>query len=330
MSRTIKFDRAGGPEVLTYVEEEVASPGPSEVRIKVKAIGINRAESMWRNDDYVEPVSGFPAKLGYEAAGIVDAVGSDVKNVAVGDEVNVIPSFSLNDYGTYGEVIIVPIHAVVKHPKSLSYAEAASVWMMFVTAYSALIEDAKVGKGDFVLIPAASSSVGLAAIQIANYAGATPIALTRTSAKKQQLLDAGAVHVIATGEADLVQEVLRITDGKGARVAFDPVGGGDFSKLIAALSFQGVVYLYGALAEGVTSLPVLQMIAKMHVIKGHNIWLTSGDEARRKAAVAYVLKGFEVGALKPIIDRVFSFGEMVDVHRYLESNGQFGKIVVTV
>ena len=330
MSRTIKFDRAGGPEVLKFVEEEVRSPGPSEVRIKVKAIGINRAESMWRNDDYIEPVSAFPAVLGYEAAGIVDAVGPDVTTVAVGDEVNVMPAFSMNQYGTYGEVVIVPIHSVVKHPKSLSYTEAASVWMMFVTAYGALIEDSKVGKGDFVLITAASSSVGLAAIQIANYAGATPIAVTRTTAKKQQLLDAGAAHVIVTQDEDLVKEALRITDGKGVDVAFDPIGGPDFPKLISALRFNGTVFLYGALAEGVTPLPVLEMIAKMPIVKGQSIWSTSGNAARSKAAVEYVLKGIGAGALKPVIDRVFTFDEMVDVHRYLEQNGQFGKIVVTV
>jgi NADPH:quinone reductase-like Zn-dependent oxidoreductase len=92
MSRTIKFAKAGGPEVLEFLEMEVPSPGPNEVRIKVKAIGINRAESMWRNDLYIEPVK-FPAGLGYEAAGLVDQVGSDVRGVAVGDEVNVIPSF---------------------------------------------------------------------------------------------------------------------------------------------------------------------------------------------------------------------------------------------
>ena len=177
MSRTIKFAKAGGPEVLEFVEAQVPAPGPHEVRIKVRAIGINRAEAMWRVDDYIERVK-FPAGLGYEAAGTVDAVGKDVGGFAVGDEVNVIPSFSLNDYSTYGEVILVPDHAVVRQPKSLSFTEAASVWMMFVTAYGALIEDAKVAKGDFVLIPAASSSVGLAAIQIANYAGATTIALT--------------------------------------------------------------------------------------------------------------------------------------------------------
>jgi len=329
MSRTIKFAKAGGPEVLEFIEIEVPAPGPHEVRIKVKAIGINRAESMWRTDIYIEPVK-FPAGLGYEAACVVDAVGPGVAGIAVGDEVSVIPSFSMNQYFTYGEVIVAPDHAVVKHPKSLTFAEAASVWMMFVTAYGALIEDAKVTQGDFVIIPAASSSVGLAAIQIANYAGASSIALTRSSAKRAQLLEAGAAHVIATEEEDLLKEVQRITEGRGARVVFDPIGGPNFPKLISALAFQGIAYIYGALAEGETPIPVLKMIGKMATIKAHNIWLTSGDEVRRKAAVEYVLKGLEAGALKPVIDKTFKFDDMVEVHRYLENNGQFGKIVVTV
>jgi NADPH:quinone reductase-like Zn-dependent oxidoreductase len=329
MSRVIKFAKAGGPEVLEFVEVQVPAPGPTEVLIKVKAIGINRAEAMWRVDDYIERVK-FPAGLGYEAAGIVDAIGKDVSGFAVGDEVNVIPSFSMNDYATYGEVILVPDYAVVKQPKSLSSTEAASVWMMFVTAYGALIEDAKVTKGDFVLIPAASSSVGLAAIQIANYAGATTIALTRTSAKKHQLLDAGAAHVIATEEVDLVTEAMRITNGQGARVAFDPVGGPGFPKLISALAFGGVIYIYGLLGSGVTPLPVLEMIAKVTTVKAHNIWLTSGNEARRRGAVEFVTKGLQSGALKPVIDRTFTLDEMADAHRYLEQSGQFGKIVVTV
>ena len=142
---------------------------------------------MWRNNVYMEPVK-FPASLGYEVAGIVDAVGPDATGFAVGDEVNVSPAFSMNLYFTYGEVFTVPDYAVVSQPKSLSFAQAASVWMMFVTAYGALIEDAKVGKGDFVLVSAASSSVGIAAIQLANYAGATSIALTRASTKTKQVL----------------------------------------------------------------------------------------------------------------------------------------------
>jgi NADPH:quinone reductase-like Zn-dependent oxidoreductase len=329
MSRTIRFTRAGGPEVLEFVETEVPLPGPNEVRIRVKAIGINRAEAMWRVDDYIEPVK-FPAGLGYEAAGDIDAVGEDVSDFTVGDKVNVIPSFSMNDYATYGEVIIVPAHAVVRHPKALSFVEAASVWMMFVTAYGALIEDAKVTKGDFVIIPAASSSVGLAAIQLSNAAGATAIALTRTSGKREQLIEAGAAHVVATEEVDLVEEVMRITGGRGARVAFEPVGGPGFPKIVSALAVGGIIYIYGLLSPGVTPLPVLEMIAKVPTVKAHNIWLTTGDEACRRAAVEYVLKGLASGALKPVIDRAFKFDEMPEVHHYLEQNTQFGKIVVTV
>jgi NADPH:quinone reductase-like Zn-dependent oxidoreductase len=329
MSRTIKFAKAGGPEVLEFIETQVPAPGPHEVRIKVKAIGINRAESMWRNDKYIEPAK-FPAGLGYDAAGIVDAVGKDVTDFAVGDAVSTIPAFSMNQYFTYGEVILVPDYAVVKHPESLSFVEAASVWMMFITAYGALIVDANVTKGDFVIIPAASSSVGLAAIQIANYAGATPIALTRTSDKKKRLHEAGAAHVIATQEQDMVAEVMRITNGNGARVAFDPIGGPDFPKLISALANQGIVYIYGALSEGDTPIPVLEMISKMPAVKGYSIQLVTGDEARRKVAVEYVVKGLASGALKPVIDRTFKFDDMVEVHRYLENSGQFGKIVVTL
>ena len=128
----------------------------------------------------------------------------------------------------------------------------------------------------------------------------------------------------------MLAEVMRITDGNGARVVFDPVGGPDFSKLIAALTFQGIAYIYGALSEDDTSVPVLQMIRQMPVVKGYSIRLVTGDAERRKVAVEYVTKGLANGALKPVIDRTFKFDDMVEVHRYLENSGQFGKIVVTV
>src|SRR5438034_11630581 len=124
-------------EVYTRSEWENAVPGDPR----------RDEPARLRNDAYIEPVK-FPAGLGYEAAGIVDAVGKDVTGFAAGDEVNLVPSFSMNQYFTYGEVILAPDYAVVKHPKSLSFTEAASIWMMFVTAYGALIEDAKVTTGD--------------------------------------------------------------------------------------------------------------------------------------------------------------------------------------
>jgi NADPH:quinone reductase-like Zn-dependent oxidoreductase len=218
----------------------------------------------------------------------------------------------------------------VKYPESLSFVEAASVWMMFLTAYGTLVFDPQVRAGDFVIILAASRSVGLAAIQIVDYAGAIPIALTRTSGKKRRLHEAGAQDVIATQEQDLLAEVMRITDGNGARVAFESVGGPDFPRLIAALTFQGIAYIYGALSEDDTTIPVLEMIRKMTVIKGYSVRLVMGDAERRKVAVEYVTEGLATGALKPVIDRTFKFDEMVEVHRYLENSGQFGKIVVTL
>ena len=329
MSRVVEFAEAGGPEVLRFKNVDVPQAGPGQVRIRVKAIGLNRAESMWRHDQYIEPVK-FPARLGYEAVGTVDSVGRDVTTIAVDDEVNVIPSFSMNQYGMYGEVVLAPIHAVVRQPKGLSSVEAASIWMMFITAYGALIGDAKITSEDAVVIPGASSSVGLAAIQITNSVGAKSIALTRTSAKRKHLTDAGAKYVIATEEEDLVKAINEITGGQGARVAFDPVGGPTVAKLIKTLSFQGLLYLYGALSDQVTTVSPLELIAKILTIKGYNIWTTSGDAQRQKAAVDFVLAGLEKGTLKPVIDRVFPFDQIVEAHRYLEASGQFGKIVVTI
>ena len=329
MSRVVEFAEAGGPEVLRFKNVDVPQAGPGQVRIRVKAIGLNRAESMWRHDQYIEPVK-FPARLGYEAVGTVDSVGRDVTTIAVDDEVNVIPSFSMNQYGMYGEVVLAPIHAVVRQPKGLSSVEAASIWMMFITAYGALIGDAKITSEDAVVIPGASSSVGLAAIQITNSVGAKSIALTRTSAKRKHLTDAGAKYVIATEEEDLVKAINEITGGQGARVVFDPVGGPTVAKLIKTLSFQGLLYLYGALSDQVTTVSPLELIAKILTIKGYNIWTTSGDAQRQKAAVDFVLAGLEKGTLKPVIDRVFPFDQIVEAHRYLEASGQFGKIVVTI
>jgi NADPH:quinone reductase-like Zn-dependent oxidoreductase len=329
VSRIVEFTSYGPPEVLQFKEVPDPKPGASEIVLRVKAIGLNRAESMWRQGEYIEPVN-LPARLGYEAAGTVEAVGESVTEFKIGEAVDVIPNFSMNEYATYGDLIVVPAASVVKQPVSLSFTEAASIWMMFITAYSALVEGAKATKGDYVIISSASSSVGLAAIQIANYAGAAPIALTRTSAKRKRLTEAGAKHVIATQEADLVQEVIRITNGTGARIAFDAVGGPSFPKMISALAPQGTLYIYGALAETVTPLPVLDMIAKMPTIKGHNIWLTSGDPEKLKVAVAYIRKGFDEGELKPVIDRTFPFDQIVEAHRYLETNGQFGKIVAVL
>ncbi|HEY2826472.1 MAG TPA: zinc-dependent alcohol dehydrogenase family protein [Pirellulales bacterium] len=329
MARAVRFHQTGGPEVLKIEKVDVPEPGASEVRIAVKALGLNRAESMFRMGMYLEDPK-FPARLGYEAAGTIDAVGSGVTGFKPGDAVSTIPSFSQNQYGVYGDLVIVPATAVAKHPPNLSWTDAAAIWMQYLTAYGAIIDIAKLTTGDAILIPAASSSVGLAAIQIANLVGARAIALTRKSNKRESLTKLGATHVIATEEQDLVAEVKRLTDGKGARVAFDPVGGPTVAKLVAAMAMHGILFQYGALSSEPTPLPLFDLLGKCLTIRGYVLFEVTGDPARLKRGIDFVVGGLASGKLKPVIAKTFPFDQIVEAHRYLESNQQIGKIIVTL
>lgn len=329
MPKIVRFHQAGGPEVLQLDEMEVTSPGAGEVTIEVHALGLNRAESMFRSNQYLETPH-FPARIGYEASGIITAVGEGVNGLKVGDHVSTVPAFPMNQYGVYGEYATVPARAVVKHLPSLSWNEAAAIWMQYLTAYGALIDIAKMSTGDVVLIPAASSSVGIAAIQIANYIGATPVALTRTSAKKESLLELGAKYVIATQEQNLVEEVNAITNGAGARIVFDPVGGPTFNDLTAAMAQRGILFIYGALATEATPFPLFTVLAKSLTIRGYLLFEFTSQPEKLAPAVNFINGGLETGALKPTISKTFPLDQIVEAHRYLESNQQVGKVVVTV
>ncbi|MGV2289099.1 zinc-dependent alcohol dehydrogenase family protein [Trinickia sp. YCB016] len=329
MSRIVRIHQNGGPEVLKIDQVDVPPPGAGEIAVQIKALGLNRAESMFRSGQYVEaPV--FPARLGYEGAGVVTALGAGVTNVAVGDAVSIIPPLSITRWGAYGEVANFPAELAVKHPASLSWEQAAAIWMQYVTAYGALIEIAGLKQGDAVIITAASSSVGLAAIQVARMVGATSIATTRTRAKADALREFGADHVIVTDEENLAERVAQITDGKLARVAFDPVAGPALEALAQAVSTGGIILEYGALAPAPTPFPLFPVLAKMLTVHGYQYKQIVGNPERLARAKRFILEGLASGALKPVIDKVFTLDQIVEAHRYLESNQQFGKIVVTV
>jgi NADPH:quinone reductase-like Zn-dependent oxidoreductase len=311
--------------------EDISVPPPKagEIQIRAKAFGLNRAEVMFRTGQYVtEPQ--FPAILGYEVSGVIEAIGPGVEGFAIGDKVSVVPCFLLGEYGLHGELVNAPAFGVVKHPENLSWEEAAATWMMFVTAYGALVDIANVQKGEVVLIRAASSSVGLAAIQIVNMLGGVSVALTRGSSKRDTLLAAGARHVIATEEQDLVAEVMKITNGKGARIAFDPVGGPEVPKILEALSYLGIFFQYGALDASNVQAPVLALLGKDLTIRGYQLFEITKDMKRLEQAKRFVVNGLASGALKPVIAKTFKFDDIVEAYRFMESNTQVGKIVVTV
>ena len=217
MPKIVRFHEVGSADVLKLEELPLAEPGQGEVRLKVEAIGLNRAEVMFRQGQYLQRPQ-FPSRIGYEAAGVVDAVGPGVGDVRIGERVSTIPSFSMDQYGVYGESAIVPAYAVARYPDNLTPVEGTAIWMQYLTAFGALVEFGRIQKGDPVLITAASSSVGLAAIQVARAAGALAIATTRGADKKQFLIAAGADQVIVSDEEKLAERVMALTAGNGARV----------------------------------------------------------------------------------------------------------------
>ncbi|HEY4051301.1 MAG TPA: zinc-dependent alcohol dehydrogenase family protein [Acidobacteriaceae bacterium] len=329
MPKIVRFYETGGPEVLRLEDWPFQAPKANEVSLRVVAIGLNRAEALFRRGIYLEkPV--LPSRLGYEASGIIDSVGPGVVDFKVGDKVSTVPGFSQSRYGVYGEIAVVPVDSVARYPDSLTAVQAAAIWMQYVTAWGGLIYRGRLKAGQSVLIPAASSSVGLAAIELAKLIGAKAIASTRTLAKRQALLEFGADAVIVTEEENLPEAVARYTDGKGADLIFDPVAG-KFVELLAQAAAPGALILeYGELSEEITPFPLRTAMRKLLNMSAYTMREVKADPQVYKAAKDYIYNELKAGRLKPKIDRTFLLEEIVDSHRYLESNQQFGKIVVEV
>jgi NADPH:quinone reductase-like Zn-dependent oxidoreductase len=247
MVRSVRIHEFGGPEVLRIEETEVEEPGADEVCMRTRGIGINRTEITLRSGrSPAKPP--LPVKIGFEAAGEIEAIGPGVKGFAIGYLVALVPAYAASRYGLYGESSLAPARSLVKIPDAVNFERAAATWAAYGTAWAGLLALGRLAAGQTVLLPAASSSVGLAAIQIANRLGARPIALMRTSVKADELRARGAVATVATEEQGVVSEIKRLTDGKGADLVFDPVGGSTFAKLVEATASGGLLVLYGALS----------------------------------------------------------------------------------
>jgi NADPH:quinone reductase-like Zn-dependent oxidoreductase len=200
--------------------------------------------------------------------------------------------------------------------------------MQYLTAY-ALIALANLKPDDAVVVTAASSSVGLAAIQIANMLGARPIAVTRGRGKVAALKAHGACDVVVTDEQELAPAVMALTGGKGARVIFDAVAGDTIAELAEAASLRGIIIVYGTLAGGVGAMPLQTAMMKSLTIRGYAMNDLMADPEVRRAAIDFITAGLVSGQLKPVIDQVFPLDQIAEAHRRLESNLQLGKILVT-
>ncbi|AVA23946.1 zinc-dependent alcohol dehydrogenase family protein [Rhizobium sp. NXC24] len=329
VAKIVQFHKLGGPEVLQVEALPIPEPGKDEVRLRIKAFALNRAEALFRQGHYILQPQ-FPAKLGYEAAGVVEAVGPGVDESLIGKTVNTIPNFSFSHYGVYGEVAVVPVTALGTYPDTLTPEEGASVWMQYLTAYGALVHIANVGPGDFVMLPAASSSTALAAMEIVKAEGGTAIGITRTATKKADLLALGYDHVVVSDDEDVVKRAAEITGGTGARIIFDPVLGSGIEVLAQSAAYKGIYFAYGLLDRSPTPFPVWSALSKALTLRG---WafpeLFHDAEALRKAK-DYIFRHLSTGALKPKVAKIFALDQIVEAHRFMDSNDQIGKIVVKV
>lgn len=337
MDRTVRFHEFGGPEVLKIERARTPEPGPGEVRIAVQAIGLNRADALWRQKLYIEDAA-LPAGLGNEAAGVVDAVGAGVDGLRVGDRVAVLPGAGQGRYPTYGERILFPATHVVRHPENLSAAQASGAYMAFLTGYFPMFEMARLQRGQAMLVTGASSGTGIAALQMARAAGIVAIATTRTASKRQALLDAGAAHVVVTQDEDVVERVLSLTGGHGVALVYDGVGGELLERLGEVVAQRGWYVLYGLSGGAELRYPAVAQFRKswrFHVYKvleytGAPTMGLPRDEAALQRALRFVDEGLAGGALQVRIDRTFAFDDVVQAHRYLERAEHIGKVVLTV
>jgi NADPH:quinone reductase-like Zn-dependent oxidoreductase len=333
--KIVRFHEIGGAEVLRIDDMPLPVPGPGEVRLRVKAIGLNRAEVMFRNGQYFLAPK-LPSNIGYEASGIVEAVGPGVDADLIGKVRSTVPAFPLNEYGVYGEVAIVPASALAAYPEHLSFEEGTSIWMQYLAAYGAIVHNGRIVKGDYVVLTAATSSVGIAAIQITKAEGGIVIATTRSADKKEELIAAGADYVIATDdEKDIAARILAITHNVGAKIVFDAVAGQGIVELAKATAKDGLIMIYGNLAPEATPFPIYEAWGQAAQLKpfkmmGYSLFSINNDPQALKIAVAYVFRKLQNGQLKPRIDRTFTLAEIADAHRYMEKGQQIGKIVVTV
>src|ERR1700730_8709913 len=244
--KVIRFAKTGSSEVLRVDEIQLSRLKENEVLVRVHAIAVSRPDLLWREGSYFEEPE-FPAQIGYEAAGVVVSVGPEVKTLKVGDRVSTFPAVSLLDYAAHGETIIYPETALIVYPESLTPVQAAAVNTGLFTAYFALLELSDLKRDQHVVITAASSSMGIAAIQMAKAIGAKSIAVTRSEAKKEALLEVGADQVIVAGREDVQEAILELTEGLGAEVIYDAVAGPGLEELVWATKRAGHVIVYGNL-----------------------------------------------------------------------------------
>ena len=340
--KAIVFRRHGGPEVLEEALLPIPQPRAREVRIKVRAVALNHLD-VWVRIGWPSLKLQLPHILGSDIAGVVDAVGLEVKDVALGADVLVNPGLSCgacakclagqdvlcpqyaivgeHTHGGNAEYICVPRQNVIQKPKALSFEEAACLPVTFLTAWHMLMTRAAIRPGETVLIHAAGSGVGSAGIQVAKLAGAFVIATASTQDKLKKAHMLGADVVINYVEEDFFEAVKRHTGRKLVDVVFEHVGASTWEKSVRSLSKGGRLVTCGATSGHEVKVDLRVLFYKSIALLGS----TMGS----KGELFEVLKSVDAGRLKPAVDRVMPLARAAEAHHLLSQRKLFGNVVLT-
>ena len=326
MAHAVRFYEAGGPEVLRYEAVDVGAPGPGQVRLQHVAVGLNYADTYFRNGTYPIPL---PAGIGVEAAGVVQAVGPGVDQVAVGDRVTY--TGFVNTLGAYSTERLVPAAPLVKLPEAIACETAAAMTMRGLTAAYLLRRIHPFRAGDTILLHAAAGGVGLIVAQWAKLLGLTVIGTASTEAKAELARAHGCDHVINYSHEDVARRVRELTDGVGVSVVFDSVGQSTFESSLDSLKRRGLMVCVGT-ASG----PIPPFNPQLLAMKG-SLYLTRpaladyiADPAEKAELAAELFDHVAAGRIRIEINQRYALQDAVQAHRDLESRKTTGSSIFVI
>ena len=318
----------GGPEVLEVREVETPrEPTADRVRVRVRAAGLNRADILQRRGQYPPP-PGYPQNIpGLEFAGEVDEIGEEVRAWRQGQRV-----FGITGGGAQAEYVIVPENHLAEVPANLDWPEAGAVPEVFITAHDALFTRAQLRPGETMLVHAAGSGVGTAAIQLARVSGATAFGTSRTPDKLERAKEYGLnKSVVINGQPELFAAAVREwTNGRGVNVIIDLVGAAYYEDNLDALAPLGRMVLVGTTSGAKATLDLAKLMRKRLTVVGTVLRARSAEEkgTATRLLAEQVVPLMAMGTVKPIIDRVYKVDQIREAHVRMESNESFGKIVL--
>lgn len=325
--KAVVITRAGGPEVLEVQERPMPSPGRGEVRVRVRATAVNRADLLQRAGAYPAPPGAPPDIPGLEHAGEVDAIGEGVSDLAVGDRV-----FGLCGGGGYAEALVVHARELARIPGGMTFTEAAAIPEAFVTAWDALVVQAGLCAGERVLIHAAGSGVGTAAIQVARAVGARVVGTARTRDKLDRARPFGLDEAVLVEDDAFATAVLGATGGQGADVVLELVGGAYLAEDLLCVAPRARIVLVGLLAGARAELDLRTLLHRRVRLMGTVMRARPLEEkiAAAQQLARHLAPLFDRRTLVPVVDRVMPLARAAEAHALVASNRTFGKVVLEV